>query len=162
MGVEFFEPIFHYSLLRRATKYGLLFIALTFLGVVVFENYYGRRKDGAMLSIAQYAVIGAGLALFYVTLLAASEHVGFALAYIIATAQSVAMTGGYVMAAMRQRRPAAFTALVQAMLYALLFFILRMEDYSLIAGAVLLVMATIALMMVTRNINTPTEGSRLD
>jgi inner membrane protein len=158
VGVEFFEPVFHYSLLERATKYGLLFIALTFLGVVIFENYYAGR-GGAMLSMAQYAVIGAGLALFYLTLLAASEHVGFTTAYIIATAQGVIMTGGYVAAAMRQLRPAALIAVVQSMLYALLFFILRMEDHALLAGTALLVIATIALMAATRNINRPKGGA---
>jgi inner membrane protein len=154
VGVVFFEPVFHYSLLLRVTKYGLLFIALIFLGVVIFENYYGK-KSGAMLNMAQYAVIGLSLSLFYLTLLAVSEHLGFTAAYAIAAAQSVVMMGGYVRAAMRQTRPALLSAGVQALLYALLFFILRMEDYSLLAGAVLLVAATVALMAVTRNINAP-------
>jgi len=152
VGVDFVEPVFHYSLLMRATKYGLLFIALIFLGVVIFENYYSR-SGGVMLSMAQYAVIGAGLALFYLTLLAASEHIGFSVAYIVATAQGVIMTGGYVAAAMKRFRPALMIAFVQSLLYAMLFLILRMEDYALLAGAALLVAGTIALMFVTSGIN---------
>ena len=157
VGVEFVEPVFHYSLITRATKYALLFIALTFLGVVIFENYYSRR-GGVMLSMAQYAVIGAGLALFYLTLLAASEHVGFTAAYMIATVQSVIMTSGYVAAAMRQLRPALMIAFVQSLLYVMLFLILRMEDHALLAGTALLVAGTVALMAVTSGINKPKAG----
>jgi len=157
VGVEFFEPIFHYSLLTRAVKYGLLFIALMFLGVVIFENCYAKRTNVRM-NMAQYVVIGAGLAVFYLTLLAVSEHIGFAPAYILASVLNIAMTGGYVMTALRARRPAVLTAVVQGMLYALLFFILRMEDYALLAGTSLLVMAIVALMIVTRNINRPDPG----
>ncbi|MDR1020685.1 MAG: cell envelope integrity protein CreD [Synergistaceae bacterium] len=154
VGVEFFETVFLYSLLTRATKYGILFIALMFLGVLIFDNYYGG-KNKSKLAVTQYVIIGAGLALFYLTLLAASEHIGFNAAYAAAAAINAVMTGGYVASAMRDRRPAAFIMAVQALLYAFLFFILRMEDYALISGTALLVAATAALMFVTRNVNRP-------
>ncbi|MDR3280003.1 MAG: cell envelope integrity protein CreD [Synergistaceae bacterium] len=159
VGVEFFEPVFHYSLLIRAVKYGMLFIALIFLGVVIFEHYYAK-KTHIWLNMAQYIVIGAGLSIFYLILLAASEHIAFTPAYILASVLNVAMTSGYVMSALRQSRPAMLTAVVQGMLYALLFFILRMEDYALLGGTTLLVAGTIALMFVTRNINRPDEGRK--
>jgi inner membrane protein len=154
VGVEFFETVFLYSLMTRATKYGILFIALIFLGVLIFDSYYGR-KNNAKLALTQYVIIGAGLTLFYLTLLAASEHMGFTAAYVAAAAVNAVMTGGYVAAAMRDRRPAIFIMAVQTLLYAFLFFILRMEDYSLISGTALLVAASAALMFVTRNINRP-------
>ena len=154
VGVEFFETVFIYSLLTRATKYGILFIALIFLGILIFDNYYGR-KNNAKLALTQYVIIGAGLALFYLTLLAASEHIGFTMAYVAAAVLNAVMTGGYVASAMRDRRPAIFIMVVQTLLYAFLFFILRMEDYALISGTALLVAATAALMFVTRNINRP-------
>jgi inner membrane protein len=163
VGVEFFETVFLYSLLIRATKYGILFIALIFLGVLIFDNYYGR-KNNAKLALTQYVIIGVGLALFYLTLLAASEHMGFTAAYVAAAAVNAVMTGGYVASAMRDKRPAISIMTVQTLLYAFLFFILRMEDYALISGTSLLVAATAALMFVTRNINRPGDvpGKRKD
>jgi inner membrane protein len=155
-GVEFFEPVFHYSLLIRASKYAVLFIALTFLGVAIFENY-SRRRDKTGLSMVQYCVIGFGLSMFYLTLLALSEHIGFTRAYLLAAAINVAMTAGYVSSALKSRRPAALTAGVQGLLYILLFFILRMEDYALLAGSAVLLIAVAALMAVTRNMGRP-EG----
>ncbi|MDR2780726.1 MAG: cell envelope integrity protein CreD [Synergistaceae bacterium] len=157
-GVEFFEPIFHYSLLSRGTKYAVLFILMTFLSLVIFENFLVKR-DGVRLNIVQYCVIGLGLALFYLTLLAVSEHMSFGWAYLISAAINIAMTGGYVLGALKLRKPAAMTALAQGLLYALLFFILNMEDYALLAGSALLLIATAALMFTTRNINQPQNTS---
>jgi inner membrane protein len=154
VGVEFFETVFLYSLLMRATKFGILFIALIFLGVLIFDNYYGR-KNNVKLALTQYVIIGVGLALFYLTLLAASEHIGFTAAYVAAAAVNAVMTGGYVASAMRDRRPAISVMAVQTLLYAFLFFILRMEDYALVSGTALLVAATAGLMFVTRNVNRP-------
>jgi inner membrane protein len=159
-GVEFFEPVFHYSLLIRSTKYAVLFIALTFLGVVVFEHH-ARGKRGAKLSMIQYGVIGLGLSLFYLTLLALSEHIGFTGAYLSAAAINVAMTAGYVSSALKNRRPAVLTAGMQGLLYVMLFFILRMKDYALLTGSFILLAAMAALMTVTRNMNQP-ENSPAD
>ncbi|MDR0649576.1 MAG: inner membrane CreD family protein [Synergistaceae bacterium] len=80
---------------------------MIFLGVLIFDNYYGR-KNNAKLALTQYVIIGAGLALFYLTLLAASEHIGFTAAYVAAAAVNALMIGGYVAAAMRDGRPAIF------------------------------------------------------
>jgi inner membrane protein len=160
VGVEFFEPIFHYSLMDRATKFAVLFIALTFLGVVIFENYCGS-KNKIRLSIAQYGIIGLGLSLFYLVLLAASEHMSFTAAYCLASAINIAMTGGYVLAALKLSKPAMalLAALAHGLLYALLFFILRMEDYALLAGTAVLLLGMIVLMAVTRNLNRPAENT---
>ncbi|MDR1019222.1 MAG: cell envelope integrity protein CreD [Synergistaceae bacterium] len=151
-GVEFFEPVFHYSLLIRAAKYAALFIALTFLGVAIFENYSSARGR-AKLGIIQYCVIGLGLSMFYLTLLALSEHTGFTAAYLAAAAVNMFMTAAYIGSALKRRKPALLTAGVQGALYVLLFFILRMEDYALLAGSVMLLAAIAALMAVTRNMS---------
>jgi inner membrane protein len=159
-GVEFFEPVFHYSLLIRAAKYAALFITLTFLGVAIFENY-SSAKGKAKLGMVQYCVIGLGLSMFYLTLLALSEHTGFTAAYLAAAAVNMFMTAAYIGSALKRRKPALLTAGVQGALYVLLFFILRMEDYALLAGSVMLLAAIAALMAVTRNMSlteTPQPG----
>ncbi|MDR0647905.1 MAG: cell envelope integrity protein CreD [Synergistaceae bacterium] len=153
-GVEFFEPVFHYSLLIRAAKYAVLFIALMYLGVAIFENY-SFEKGKTRLGMIQYCVIGLGLSMFYLTLLALSEHTGFTAAYLAAAAINMSMTAAYVGSALKRGKPAVLTAGIQGALYVLLFFILRMEDYSLLAGSAMLLVAVAALMMVTRGMNRP-------
>ncbi|MDR2179464.1 MAG: cell envelope integrity protein CreD [Synergistaceae bacterium] len=159
-GVEFFEPVFHYSLLIRAAKHAALFITLTFLGVVIFENG-SLMRNKTKLGIIQYCVIGLGLSMFYLTLLALSEHIGFTAAYLAAALVNMSMTAVYVGSALRHRRPMRVIGL-QGVLYLLLFFILRMEDYSLLAGSVILLAAIAALMTVTRNMNQPENSTAQD
>ncbi|MDR3354866.1 MAG: cell envelope integrity protein CreD [Synergistaceae bacterium] len=153
-GVEFFEPVFHYSLLIRAAKYAVLFITLTYLGVMIFENY-SIMRDKSRLGMIQYCIIGLGLAMFYLTLLALSEHIGFTGAYLAAAVINMSMTAAYVGSALKRFQPAMITAGIQGTLYIMLFFILRMEDYSLLAGSVILLVAIAVLMVVTRNLNQP-------
>ena len=43
MGVNLFVPVDFYSLVERALKYGLLFVAAAFGGVFVLELLSGRR-----------------------------------------------------------------------------------------------------------------------
>ena len=65
----------------RAGKYGVLFIALTFVAFFLFEVLRGLRVHPV-----QYLLVGLALCTFYVVLLALSEQVGFGLAYAIAAA----------------------------------------------------------------------------
>jgi len=156
IGVDLFEPVFHYSILTRAVKYAMMFIALTFLSVLIFEISTGRR-NGARLHLAQYGLIGLGLCLFYLVLLAASEQLPFTQAYLLAAGINILMIGGYVWAALKRTRAALLVIGILTALYAALFFILRMEEYSLVSGTSLLVIAMIALMHATRNLGRRSE-----
>jgi len=157
IGVDLFEPVFHYSVLTRAVKYAMMFIALTFLSVLIFE-IATRREGGVRLHLAQYGLIGLGLCLFYLVLLAVSEHMKFGPAYLLASGLNIVIIGGYVRAALRRNREALVVTGILAALYAALFFILRMEEYALLSGASLLVLAMIALMHATRNLGRPEDG----
>lgn len=87
-GVNFIDPVDQYLKSDRAIKYALLFIALTFAGFFLFEVL----KSLAVHPI-QYALVGVALAFFYLLLLSLSEHVGFALAYLISASACVLLIG---------------------------------------------------------------------
>ncbi len=72
LGVRLVQPVFLYSLNDRAVKYAVLFITLTFVTLLVFELVTEAR-----VHYVQYALIGAALTMFYLLLLALSEHIGF-------------------------------------------------------------------------------------
>lgn len=74
------EPVDHYQLTERAIKYAILFIGLTFFSFFLFESLTSLR-----LHPMQYLLVGAALVLFYLMLLAFSEHIGFTLAYLLAS-----------------------------------------------------------------------------
>ncbi len=89
-GITLTQPAGSYQQNVRAGKYGVLFIALTFIAFFLFEVLHGLRVHAV-----QYLLVGLALATFYVVLLAVSEQIGFALAYALAAAAVVAMVGGY-------------------------------------------------------------------
>ncbi|ETJ45484.1 Inner membrane protein, partial [human gut metagenome] len=71
-------PADQYQLTDRATKYAILLIALTFMAFFVFETLTAQR-----LHPMQYLLVGLSLVMFYLLLLALSEHIGFTVAWII-------------------------------------------------------------------------------
>jgi inner membrane protein len=73
LQVSLLTPIDPYKLSDRATKYGILFVVLTFGGFFLFE----MMKQLPIHPI-QYLLVGFGLAIFFLLLVSFSEHVPFA------------------------------------------------------------------------------------
>ncbi|HEY0107095.1 MAG TPA: cell envelope integrity protein CreD [Rhizomicrobium sp.] len=147
-GVKFYQPVDHYQLVQRSLKYAILFIALAFLVFFVIETVSPRR-----LHAVQYALVGAAQALFYLLLLSFSEHIGFANAYLVASAATVGLTALYAMSALADKARAAVLGIILALLYGLLYVILNAEDFALVIGSSVLFVALAATMYVTRRID---------
>jgi len=147
-GARFYQPVDHYQLVERSLKYAVLFVALAFLVFFVVETVSPER-----LHAVQYALVGSAQVLFYLLLLSLSEHIGFALAYLIAAAATVALTSLYAVSALASRARAGVLCIVLGAIYALLYVILNAEDYALLIGSALLFAALAATMYVTRKIN---------
>lgn len=146
-GVNLFEPISLYSQITRAIKYGVLFFALTFITFLIFELGIGKR-----LHIVQYGMIGLALSMFYLTLLSMAEHTGFFTAYVSAAAIIITMISLYAFAAIRNYKRTAIISLLLTGLYSMLYSLLKLEDYALLAGTILLLLILAVMMYVTRNI----------
>lgn len=146
-GVDLFEPVFLYSKVTRAVKYGLLFVGLTFLVLLIFELVYAER-----LHFVQYGLIGIALSLFYLTLLSLAEHVSFLRAYLLASSINIGMITLYTGAALASWPRAGIILVSLSTLYTLLFSLLHMEDYALLMGTALLLIVVAVLMVLTRNL----------
>ena len=147
-GVALVQRASPYQQNVRAGKYGVLFIALTFVAFFLFEVLRGLRVHPV-----QYLLVGLALCTFYVVLLALSEQAGFAWAYVVAAAASVAMIGGYAVAVLRQRRAGWMLGGLLGLVYALLYGLVTSEDHALLMGALAL-LATVALLMyLTRRVD---------
>ncbi len=145
-GVDFVEPVNFYLLAERAAKYGILFIALTFLTVFLTEGAARTPTHPA-----QFILIGLAQSVFFLLLIALSEQIGFALAYLAAAAATVTLLSYYGFAALRLGRGGWMLTLTLALLYGTMFLIVKSEDYALLAGSIL-AFATVAVTMVkTRN-----------
>jgi len=150
-GVNLFESVSLYSQVTRAIKYGVLFFTLTYITFLIFELGIGRR-----LHVVQYGVIGLALSMFYLTLLSMAEHTGFFKAYVTAAAIIILMISFYGYAALKHiGRTLMITGLLSG-LYAMLYSLLKLEDYALLAGTLLLLLILAVLMVLTRNIGNHT------
>jgi inner membrane protein len=147
-GVTLATPVDVYQQAERSTKYGVLFIALTFLTFFLVETLYG-----ATVHPVQYLMIGAALCLFYLLLLALSEHIGFTPAYLLAAGSTIALIGGYARAALGARRSALAITIMLVALYGCLYVLLQLEDYALMMGSIFLFAVLAAVMFVTRRVN---------
>lgn len=147
-SVAFVEPVNIYSQADRASKYGLLFVALTFAAFFVFEIL--KRLP---IHPVQYALVGLALALFFLLLLGLSEHVEFALAYLAASAACIGLLSYYLGHVLRDRwRGLAFgSGLI--LLYGALYGLLISENNALVLGALLLFAVLAALMVATRKVD---------
>lgn len=139
-------PADQYQLTDRAIKYAILLIALTFMAFFVFETLTGLR-----LHPMQYLLVGLSLVLFYLVLLALSEHVGFTPAWIIASLVGAAMNGMYLQAVLKSWKRSGIFVLALLGLDVVMWFLLRSEDSALLLGSAVLAMALFAVMYLTRH-----------
>ncbi len=151
-GVDLFEPVFLYSKVTRAVKYGILFVGLTFLTFLIFELTTQSR-----LHFVQYGLIGIALALFYLVLLSIAEHVSFLTAYILAALINIGLITIYTAAALKSWSKAGIIFILLTALYIVLYSLLRLEDYALLMGTMLLLLVLMVLMYVTRNLRVDTS-----
>ncbi|NNC68131.1 MAG: cell envelope integrity protein CreD, partial [Gammaproteobacteria bacterium] len=146
-GVDLFEPVFLYSKVTRAVKYGILFVGLTFLTFLIFELTTQTR-----LHYVQYGLIGVALTLFYLVLLSIAEHTAFLTAYIIAAISNIGLITIYTGAALKNWTRAGVIFVLLSALYTVLYSLLQLEDYALLMGTMLLLFVLMVLMYVTRNL----------
>lgn len=147
-GVEFLEPISAYSLADRASKYALLFLLLTFAAFFLFEIF-----KSLLIHPLQYLMVGLSLSLFYLLLVAFSEHMNFVIAYWISALACISLIGfysSYVLCGMARAMTLSGALLL---IYTLMFFILQSEDYAFVMGAILLFAILTTVMVITRKFN---------
>lgn len=148
LAVALIDPVNPYVMSDRAIKYGLMFIALTFVTVGLTELLTGRRVHPV-----QYLLVGLALSLFFLLLLSLSEHLPFLVAYLIAAAAAAVVLTQYAAAMLGGWwRGAAFGGGI-ALLYGALYVLLSREQTALVIGAVLLFAVLAVVMSLTRRLD---------
>ena len=137
-----------YQLTDRATKYAILLIGLTFMAFFVFESLTRRP-----LHPMQYLLVGLSLVLFYLVLLALSEHIGFTAAWLAASLCGAVMNGIYLQAVLRGWRNSLLFVAALLLLDGVMWFLLHSEDSALLLGTGVLALALSVLMFLTRRVD---------
>ena len=142
------NPVDVYRLTERATKYGLMFIVLTFAAFFVLEMVKRWR-----IHPMQYLMIGTAMVLFFLLLLSLSEHLDFRFAYLIASAGCIALLAHYLRHVLGGWGAGLGMSGMLVALYGVLYGILISEDNALMMGSLLLFGVLAAIMVATRKID---------
>ncbi|HEY4479077.1 MAG TPA: cell envelope integrity protein CreD [Candidatus Paceibacterota bacterium] len=147
-GVELHEQVDGYDMTFRSVKYAILFIVITFAAFFLFDV-----RARVRIHPVQYLLIGSALSLFYLLLLSLSEQIGFLSAYLIATAMIALLVTMYSAFVLKSKQRAFPIFAILVVLYGYLYFVLRLEDYALLFGSLLLFALLAVIMFMTRHID---------
>lgn len=147
-GVELYNQMDFYTNIFRSVKYAVLFLVVTFLTFFVFEILAKIR-----IHTIQYSFIGAALALFYLLLLSFAEYLGFNWAYSLATLLITGLITLYSRRVLKNKQRGWVIFIILVVLYSYLYFVLRLEDYALLFGSLLIFVLLATIMYLTRNVN---------
>jgi inner membrane protein len=144
-----------YRMVERALKHSVLVLALVFSAFFLFETLTELR-----LHPVHYGLVGAAMCLFYLALLALGEVVAPGLAYVGAAGASSLLVTLYSAAVLRSWVRAGIIGVLLAGVHGVLYIVLRMENYALLAGTAALFVALGAVMFLTRNVDWHTQDAK--
>jgi inner membrane protein len=147
-GVDFIDPVNPYVMSERATKYGLLFIVLTFVAVGLVEAMKRLRVHPI-----QYLLVGSALVVFFLLLVSLSEQWPFGWAYAAAAGACTALLTYYGSHVLRGIAPGLLFGSGIGTLFGALYVLLQLEQGSLVLGSVLLFAVLAVVMAVTRKLD---------
>jgi inner membrane protein len=137
-----------YQNVIRALKYAVMFVGLVFLTFFVFEALSGRRVHPA-----QYVLIGLAQMVFYLLLLSLSEYIGFDPAFAVAAVATVGLIGFYAGWAFNSAAYRWRALVIFSIVYSLIYLLMRLEDFALLAGSIASFLGLAMAMYLTRNID---------
>ena len=143
--VALFDSVTSYTQIYRACNYGILFIGMSLVVVYIFEVVSKKAAH-----YVQYGVVGFSLVIFYLLLLSLSEHIGFEWAYLVSSLAIVIPNSMYVTSMTSNKKFGIGMFIFLSGIYAILFSILRMEQYALLTGSLLILAVLYAVMYLTK------------
>ena len=146
-GVRLLVPVDQYQKSIRTAKYSALIILLTFIALFLLEITQKIR-----IHPFQYILIGAALTIYYTLLLSISEHLGYNLAYLIASAATVVLVALYSSTFLSSSKLVLIFAILLMIFYAFIFVIIQEQDYALLIGSFGLFFIIAVLMYFSRKI----------
>ena len=147
-GVSLIRQVGIYSQLIRSLDYCILVFLVVLMTYLIFETLIRE-----WIHPLQYLVIGLSLVLFYVMALAISEHLGFTAGFWISAVLVVLLGVFYSRLIFRKKSACLGISLATLLAYGVIFVILQLEDYALLAGSGILFLLLLVFMALTGKIN---------
>lgn len=147
-GAAFVSTDSPYQAVNRALKYALMFVGIVFLTFFLIEATMAGRAHAA-----QYILLGLAQVVFYLLVLAFSEHIAFETAFFGAAGATVALSGLYAATVFRSLWRGLIALIAFAGAYGLIYLLMKSEDHALLIGSVAAFGAVALVMTVTRNLD---------
>lgn len=146
--INFLPEINNYQKINRVAKYGLLIIILTFMSLFFTEII---KKQ--YVHFIQYILIGVAMVMFYLLLLAISEHFGFNIAYFMAALATTLLISSFIRMITKDNKTSILITGILVLFYSFIFVLMQLRDYSLIVGTLGIFVILAVLMHVSTKIN---------
>ena len=147
-GVSLLKPANVYVQVTRASTYSLLIFLIVLMAFLIVE-----RLTKTWMHPLQYCLAALSLVMFYALTLALSEHLAFSLSYWLAAVAIAILCVFYCALIFRKKTATVGIGLAVLVSYAVIFVLLRVEDYALLVGTLLVLALLTVLMGMTGRIN---------
>ena len=153
-GVNLVQPVDHYQKSWRSARYGILFIALTFL-MLLFVEIRGKKP----IPVIHYVLVSLALILFFSLLTALSEQLGFNAAYLVASGATIVLISVFTALVIKDKKTPWLVFGLLTLLYAFIYVLLTLNDYAFLAGNIglFLILAVVGKWSLTAPQKTPEE-----
>ncbi|MGC9344791.1 MAG: cell envelope integrity protein CreD [Bacteroidales bacterium] len=140
-GVKLLLEVDHYRKSERSAKYGLLFIAFTYL-VLLFLEISSRQR----IHLFHYFLVSLSLVLFFSLLNSLSEHIGFSFAYLISSGATIALLSLFSGILLKKPKYVLLIGGILILLYVFIYILLSLNEFAYLAGNIGLFIALGATM----------------
>jgi inner membrane protein len=147
-GIDLLLPVDSYQKSYRSIRYAILFIAFTFITFFFIEVL-----QKIFIHPVQYILVGIALVVFYTLLLSISEYLNYNVAFIISAVATILLIAGYLKAILKSNKLTLLISGILFILYAFIFVIIQLQDFSLLIGSVGLFVILGLIMFYSRKID---------
>lgn len=105
------------------------------------------------INVFHYLQMALGLVLFFSMLNALSEHVGFNIAYLLASFLTIILISSFLKAIVHKTRPVLLIGALLVFLYSFIFVLLTLNDYAYLAGNIGLFVLLAVTMRISLKLN---------
>jgi inner membrane protein len=148
-GVNHIQSVDIYLKSLRSVKYGLLVVIITFTIFILYEVL----NKGIRIHPVSYFLTGMALSIFFLLLIALSEHLTFELSYWISSFACSGLIGYYISFVAKSKRHGRLVFALLNSFYLILFFIILSEDHALLSGSILMFGLLTVVIVLTRKVD---------
>lgn len=147
-GVKLMIPVDIYLMTERCVKYGVLFLLLPFLTFFLFE-IFSKIKVHAF----HYLFVGITACLFFLLLIALSEHFDFLTAFITGVIAVCSLITYYACYFLKSIKRGVVLFPVMTIAYFFMYMMINSQDYALLMGSIGMFTIVAGVMITTRKVD---------